>query len=219
MLAGVACGQEGDVPVGVQVDVFGGDDLAAHGGGAFVLGGGAALAGAQADADVGGFARFFEEVFGLVVGVVGGPLHGADHAVAQGHGHAASFSFELGALVECVKAPGDVDADALAGQVDVAGVGGQWRVGFGDNALGGGAVRVARARAGRRWGSCATDTANQTGCALKSCASKPTCPEPVPALRLRDWNNDDVSSALRNHVHRAFDHPSTRRILHDHASN
>lgn len=29
MLAGVACGQEGDVPVGVQVDVFGGDDWAA----------------------------------------------------------------------------------------------------------------------------------------------------------------------------------------------
>jgi hypothetical protein len=40
-------------------------------------------------------------------------LHGADHAAAQGHGHAALAGFKLGALVERVQAAGDADEKLL----------------------------------------------------------------------------------------------------------
>lgn len=126
---------------GRHVHTAGAHDLAAHGGGAGVVGGAAALAGAQADvdADAAHIAGVFEDIFDLVVsvvacqctsspgqalhaagaGVAGGialgfagahrPLHGADHGVAQRHGHAALLGFKLGVLLHGVQAAGDAD--------------------------------------------------------------------------------------------------------------
>ena len=103
---------------------------------------------ADVDADVRGCARIFEQLLRLLVGVVacqstsrtgqrlhaagagvaggihqgfagaGRPLHGADHAVAQRHGHPALLGFKLHVLVQGVQAAGHTHA--LAGQVDVA---------------------------------------------------------------------------------------------------